>query len=132
MVLSMWRSVAGPISGRSTMTGVPYGWRSITCRAASESVRIEACHSSPGPGSSISPTTASIAPVEDVVLVPHVAVERHGLNPEFPPELAHAQRIDAVAVEEVDRSPEAPAPWSAVRGAPRWTLLQLPLDEFTV
>ena len=45
-------------------------------------------------------------PVEDVVLVPHVAIQRHRLDPELLPELAHAQRVDAVAIREVDGGPK--------------------------
>ena len=40
--------------------------------------------------------------VEQVVLVPDVAVERHGVDAELLAEPAHAQRLEAAAVGEVD------------------------------
>jgi len=39
-------------------------------------------------------------PIECLVLVPHVVVERGGLDAELLGELAHAQRLDAAAVGE--------------------------------
>ena len=45
--------------------------------------------------------------VEQVVLVPDVAVERHRVDAELLAELAHAQRLEAVAIGELDRRPGA-------------------------
>ena len=45
-------------------------------------------------------------PVEQVVLAPDVAVERHRVDPELLAELAHAQRLEAVAIGELDGDAE--------------------------
>ena len=41
-------------------------------------------------------------PVEQVVLVPDVAIERHRIDAELLAELAHAQRLDAASIGEID------------------------------
>ena len=102
----MWRSVAGPAVGRLDDTRGAHGWRSITRRAAIAWARIASFQSADGSGCSISATTASTRPVEQVVLVPDVTVEGHRLDPELLAELAHAQGLDAVAIGEVDGGPK--------------------------
>ena len=47
-------------------------------------------------------------PVEQVVLAPDVAVERHRVDAELLAELAHAQGLEAVAIREVHRDAEDP------------------------
>ena len=48
--------------------------------------------------------------VEQVVLVPDVAVERHGLDAQLLPEPAHAQPLEAVTVRELDGGKEHALP----------------------
>ena len=56
---------------------------------------------------------------EDLVLVRDVVVERHRLDAEVLGEPAHAERVDALAVGEVDRGARARAPCSAACGSGR-------------
>ena len=56
--------------------------------------------------------------VQEVVLVGHVVVERHRLDPELLAELAHAERLDPAFVRERDRGAQHPLP--AQRDAGLW------------
>ena len=60
----------------------------------------------PAAGRSISPTIDLDDAVEQVVLVPDVAVERHRVDAQLLAELAHAQGLEAAAVGELDGGPE--------------------------
>jgi hypothetical protein len=71
-------------------------------------------------GSSSSAKTPVDHAVEQVVLVPHVLVERHRLDTEPLPELAHGQRPDAGLVRERDPGGDHP-----VTAQPRPVLLLL-------
>src|SRR4051794_6475742 len=42
-------------------------------------------------------------PLEETLLVADVAVQRHALHAEGRPELAHAQRIEAIAIDQGQR-----------------------------
>ena len=48
--------------------------------------------------------------VADLVLAPHVVVERHRLDAQLLPELAHAQRLEAALVCEADGGAEHALP----------------------
>ena len=110
----MWASVAGPVEPRSSITRRAHGWRSMTARAAISCARRVAFQPSPGSGRPIWPTSDLDHAVEEVVLVPDVAVDRHRLDAQLLPELAHAERLEAAAIGEVDRRQRARARGSAV------------------
>src|SRR6185295_17901058 len=64
-------------------------------------------------------------PVQEVVLVGHVVVERHRLDAELLTELAHAERLEPALVGERDRRAQDPLPpegdprlrlWKGLRG----------------
>ena len=57
----------------------------------------------PGAGMRTSPMTRAQHAVEHVVLVLDVVVERHGLDAQCRPELAHAQGVETVLVDQLDR-----------------------------
>jgi hypothetical protein len=48
--------------------------------------------------------------VEQIVLVANVAIQRHGVDAELLAQLAHAERLDAAAVGELDRDEEDALP----------------------
>ncbi len=55
--------------------------------------------------------------VEQVVLVPDVPVEGHRVDPELLAELAHAQRVEPVAVGQLHRDPKHAISAGAALGA---------------
>jgi hypothetical protein len=61
-------------------------------------------------GSSISAKTEVDDPVEDVVLVANVSVERHRLHAEPPPDPLHRQRRGAALVGELQRRAQHAVP----------------------
>src|SRR5207237_10224562 len=48
--------------------------------------------------------------VQELLLVPHVVVERHRLDPHLLSQVAHAQRLDALAVGQGNGGPEDSLP----------------------
>ena len=106
MTALIWRRVAGPISGRSTMTGGAHGMAQhhLPCRKCKLAHR--GLPVTFGPGELDLADDRIDRSVEDVVLVPDVAIEGHRLDAELLAELAHAERLDAASVGEFDRGPE--------------------------
>ncbi len=88
------------------MTFGAHGWRSITPRAAITWAR-SAAFQSPGRVGQLDLADDHVRDaIEDLVLVPDVAVERHRIDAELLAEPAHAQGVDALAIGEVDGSPK--------------------------
>ena len=79
--------------------------------------RMTAFHSVPSGGSSVSPAIGLDDPIEDLVLVRDVVVERHRLDAELAGEPSHAERVDPTIVGERDRGVEHARP--AQRALPR-------------
>ena len=103
----MWASArrAGRAALLEDLRGA-HGWRSITRRAAIACSRRAAFQSSPGGGSLDLADDDLDDAIEQVVLVADVAVEGHRVDAELLAELAHAQRLDAAPIGEVDGGPK--------------------------
>ena len=110
MVASSSRRRTGPDRARDSMTLLAQGCRRRTSWAEIVLRRIEALQSGMPVGTSNSVVIELDHPVEDVVLVRHVVVERHRLDAEPAAEAAHREGLDAVLVRELDRRAEDPLP----------------------
>ena len=86
--------------------------------------RIAARQSGSGSTTGISPSDDVAEPVEQVVLVADVAIERHGVDPERLAEAPHAQALEARLVGSIDCRVRIRARVSGTRGsgAPRYPL----------
>ena len=96
MTASWWRRVAGPGEVRVDIRAIAHGWRRSACRAECARSRIAVIQSAPPRGRSISPKTRlTDAAVEELVLVGHMVVERHGLDLEG---VTRLQRMPSAAI----------------------------------
>ncbi len=104
----MYRIVAGPGSVRDSITRGAHGWRSMTPRAAITCRRI-AVFQSVSVRDDVDLADDDIDdPIEDVVLVLDMVVQRHRIDPEFLAELAHAHGLTAASIGELDGGPQHP------------------------
>ena len=110
MTASWWRSVAGPGEVRVDIKAIAHGWRRSAWRADSARSRIACLPIGCTRGQVDLAEDQVDHAVEELVLVGHVVVQRHGLDPEGFAELAHTERRDPALVGEGDGSTQHPLP----------------------
>ena len=123
MTASWWRSVAGPGEVRVDIRAIAHGWRRSACRADSRPLTHRRLPVGSARGQVDLAEDQVDHAVEELVLVGHMVVQRHGLDPEGVAELAHTERRDPALVGEGDGSTQHPSPCSEGFGAlwPAWS-----------
>ena len=105
-----------PMLKRDMICSAAQGWASRTSWAEIARWRMAVFQSVPVGGHLDVAQDQVDDAVEDVVLVGHVVVQRHRLDPELLAEPAHGQRLDPALVGQGDGGAQHPLP--AQRGSP--------------
>ena len=114
---ALWsRELAGPGVIRVSISPTAQRWRLRASRVEIARRRIAVLQSSRRRRFDLAEDDVD-HPVEELVLVRDVVVERHRAYAELVCELAHRQRLDPAAVRERARGVAAPAPCSAALAA---------------
>ena len=95
---------------------IAQGWRASTSRAEIARWRMAVFQSAPRRRQIDLAEHEIDHAVEEVVLVGHVVVQRHRLDPELVAEPAHAQRRDAVLIGKGDRGRSTRSRLKGLRG----------------